>query len=303
MSEVPTPGSDAMLVARQASRSSLAFGAVLMVLGVFAILAPMFTGIAVTVLVGLLLAGAGVVQTIFAFQAESFGKGALRFLFGGLGVAAGLIMLFMPDRGLGALTILLAAFFVASGIVDIALAFKARPEEGWGWMLFSGIMAVALGAFIMAGWPVSGVWAVGIYVGIRILVQAWILMALGRTGQETLTHLQDTRIETLERHVRQGSRALLETQAALATHSAMFVALDAELRKKVTTAEVDPAIQKLNADLKVARDRMGEVDAAATEAWGQVQDEANDAFEKLRASSAELTDRLKKELGVGSDEA
>jgi len=303
MSEVPTPGSDAMLVARQASRSSLAFGAVLMVLGVFAILAPMFTGIAVTVLVGLLLAGAGVVQTIFAFQAESFGKGALRFLFGGLGVAAGLIMLFMPDRGLGALTILLAAFFVASGIVDIALAFKARPEEGWGWMLFSGIMAVALGAFIMAGWPVSGVWAVGIYVGIRILVQAWILMALGRTGQEALTHLQDTRVETLERHVRDGALVLLETQAALAGHSAMIVALDAELRQKVSTSEVDPAIQKLNADLKVARERMAEVDAATTEAWAQVQDEANDAFQKLRASSAQLTERLKKELGVEGDKA
>jgi hypothetical protein len=128
-------------------------------------------------------------------------------------------------------------------------------------------------------------------------------MALGRTGQEALTHLQDTRVETLERHVRDGALALLETQAALAGHSAMIVALDAELRKKVSTSEVDPAIQALNADLKVARERMAEVDAATTEAWAQVQDEANDAFQKLRESSAQLTERLKTELGVEPDKA
>jgi uncharacterized membrane protein HdeD (DUF308 family) len=292
-----------MLAARRASRSSLAFGAVLVVLGVFAVLAPLFTGIGVTVLVGLLLGTAGVVQTIFAFQEETFGKGALRFLFGGLGIVAGVAVLMTPERSLGVLTILLAAYFVASGIVDVVFALKAKPEEGWGWMLFSGIMALALGVLIMIGWPATGLWAVGLYVGVRILTHGWVLMALGRTGQEALTHLQDTRVEALERHVRDGALALLETQAALAGHSAMIVALDAELRKKVSTSEVDPAIQALNADLKVARERMAEVDAATTEAWAKVQDEANDAFQKLRQSSAQLTERLKKELGVEPDKA
>jgi len=227
----------------------------------------------------------------------------LRFLFGGLGIVAGVAVLMTPERSLGVLTILLAAYFVASGIVDVVFALKAKPEEGWGWMLFSGIMALALGVLIMIGWPATGLWAVGLYVGVRILTHGWVLMALGRTGQEALTHLQDTRVETLERHVRDGALALLETQAALAGHSAMIVALDAELRKKVSTSEVDPAVQKLNADLKVARERMAEVDAATTEAWAKVQDEANDAFQKLRQSSAQLTERLKKELGVEPDKA
>jgi uncharacterized membrane protein HdeD (DUF308 family) len=56
----------------------------------------------------------------------------LTFLFGGLGVAAGLVMLAWPGDGLGALTILLAAFFIGAGIVDAMLAFQLRPAEGWG---------------------------------------------------------------------------------------------------------------------------------------------------------------------------
>jgi uncharacterized membrane protein HdeD (DUF308 family) len=247
----------------------------------------------------MLLLVAGIVEVIVAFQAESFGKGVLRFLFGGLGVVAGIVILVTPAGSLGALTIMLAVFFVAGGIVDIVLAFKVRPEEGWGWMLASGIVSFLLGIFIVSQWPVSGLWAVGLYVGIRMLMHGWILMAAGRTGQETLTHLQDTRIEMLERHVRAGATALQKTQAALAEHTAMFLALDNELRKKVSSSDVDPAVMEMNEKLKTAREWMQRADEATTEAWDEAQKEANAAFEKLQQSSAELAGRLKQELGIG----
>ena len=266
-------GSDLLLMARQQSRASMVFGIVLVSLGVFAIMAPLFSGIATAVLVGMLLVAGGVFEGIFAFKAPSFGKGLLQFLFGGLAVVAGVLVLSQPGRGLGALTIILAVYFIASGIVDIVLAFKLRPEDGWGWALFSGIVTLLLAAFIIWQWPASGIWAVGIYVGVRLLLHGWMLMALGTAGRDALTYLRDHRLEVLERHVRAGLSSLQETQVVMVAHTAMLLALDNELRKKVATEDVDPAIRKLNAELSEARTRIERAAAATAEALEGLQKE------------------------------
>lgn len=298
MNDINKLGGTEMFVARQASKASIAFGAVLSVLGIFAVLAPLFTGVAVTVLVGILLLVAGIVEIVFAFKAGSFGKGVLRFLFGGLGVLAGVIIMATPGTSLVVLAYVLAVFFVAGGVLDIVLSLKLRPEEGWGWMLFSGIVSVVLGGLIIGQWPVSGAWAVGLYVGIRMVMHGWMLMALGRTGQETLTYLQDARIERLENHVRYGARALQEAQAALAEHTAMIFALDTELRKKVSSSEIDPAMRDLNQKLGEAREQMQAAASATKESWDKTQNEAKAAFEKLQKSATEIAKRLKNELGL-----
>jgi hypothetical protein len=123
-------------------------------------------------------------------------------------------------------------------------------------------------------------------------------MGMGRTGQESLTLLQDTRIEKLEDQVRSGALALLETQAVLADHTAVLLALDSELRKKVSLTEVDPAIVALNEKLGEARVQMQQVADATEEAWQDAQKEASAAFKQLQKNSAELRDQLKQELGL-----
>ena len=298
MNDIETLGSTEMFLSRQASKASTAFGAVLTVLGIFAVLAPMFTGIAVTVLVGMLLLGAGIFEILFAFKAGSLGKGIMRFLFGGLGILAGVVIFATPPESLGVLTLVLAAFFLIGGVIDLILALKLWPDEGWGWMLFSGIVSIVLGGLIIGQWPISGTWAIGLFVGIRMLMHGWMLMALGRTGQETLTYLQDARIEMLENHVRDGARALQETQAALAEHTAMIFALDTELRKKVSSSEIDPAIRDLNQKLGEARKQMQAAASATKESWDKTQNEAKAAFETLQESASEITRRLKHELGL-----
>jgi uncharacterized membrane protein HdeD (DUF308 family) len=292
-----------VFVARQASKASVAFGAVLTVLGIFAVMAPLFSGIAVTVMVGILLMMGGIVEILFAFKAGSFGKGIVIFLFGGLGVAAGVIILVTPLRSLSFLTIILAAFFVVGGIMDVVLALKVRPVEGWGWMLFSGIVSVILGGLIIAQWPLSGTWAVGVLVGIRVLIHGWMLMALGRTGQEVLTHVQDTRVEALERHIRPMAKALQEIQVILVEHSAVLLTLGAELREKVGDSEVDPLIRDLNVMLGEARESMQHIKDVKSEVWDAAQNEANTAFEKLHRIASEITDRLKQELNANNSDS
>jgi uncharacterized membrane protein HdeD (DUF308 family) len=257
-----------------------------------------FTGVAVTVLVGTLLLAGAVVEIVFAFKAESFEKSVVKFLFGGLGVLAGVVIIATPMESMGLLMIVLSAFFLAGGIVEVILSLKLRPEGGWGWLLFSGIASIALGALIALKWPLSGVWAVGLYVGVRMAMHGWVLATLGGTGQEVLTRHQDPRIEMLEHHVRAGARALQETQAALAEHAAMFLALDNDLRKKLSSDEIGPTIRELNRKLGEAREQMRAVSSATGESWNKKQNEANAVFGKLQKGAAEITKGLKQSLGL-----
>lgn len=273
---IEVSGSDLLLMARQQSRASVVFGIILVSLGVFAVMAPLFSGITTAVLVGMLLVAGGVVEGIYAFQAPSFGKGVLRFLFGAVTIVAGVLMLSQPGRGLGALTMILIAYFIASAIVDVVLAFKIRPEEGWGWTLFSGIVTLLLAIFLIAEWPVSGLWAVGIYVGVRLLLHGWMLMALGTAGKDALSYLRDQRLAALEGHLRAGLTALQETQIVTVAHTAMLLALDNELRQKVSTQEVDPTLRKLNAELTEARAKM----------------------ERAASATAEVIEKLGEDLGI-----
>jgi uncharacterized membrane protein HdeD (DUF308 family) len=297
MNSIETKSID-ILTAREASKSGIAMGAFLAVFGVLAMIAPHMSGIAVTVMIGMLMIAGGIMQTIFAFKAESFGKGVLVFLFGGLGVVAGVIILVTPQTSLAFLTLMLSGFFVASGAADIVLGLNKRPDEGWGWMLLSGAMSVLLGILTFAEWPVSALWLLGFYVGVRMLMHGWVMMSLGRAGQVALTQMQDERIEMLEHHVRRGAVMIQDVVQTLANHTAALLVLDSELRKKVATDEIDPAIGELNNQLHKARKSVEAVEAASQEAWDDVQRESHEVLGKLQSSVADLTEKLRNSLGI-----
>jgi DNA anti-recombination protein RmuC len=178
---------------------------------------------------------------------------------------------------------------------------QARTDEGWGWILFNGIISILLGILIIAQWPVSGLYAVGIYVGIRIMMQGWAMIALGRTGQTAITHLQDTRIDDLEMLVTAGAIALKKTQLALAEHTALLVVLAREMKDKVSASDVDPAIRELNQKLGEARNELKKADEASKESWARMQKEANAIFEKLQINVSEVTKDMKNSLGLDKE--
>jgi uncharacterized membrane protein HdeD (DUF308 family) len=159
----------------------LGFGMV--VLGVLAMGAPLMTGVAVGILVGVLIIAGGLAQAFYALKAKSWGSGTLGVLLGGLSILCGILMLGHPLFGLAFLTLVLAIYFIADGIFEIAFAFKLKPLTGWGWTLVSGIVSLFLGMVIWRQWPISGTWAVGLLVGINICFSGWSLIALGAAAR------------------------------------------------------------------------------------------------------------------------
>ncbi len=89
------------------------------------------------------------------------------------------------------MTLLLAFYFLIDGISEIIAAFKIKPDQGWGWVLFNGIIAVLLGFMIWRQWPVSGKWAIGVLVGIHIVFSGWTMVVLGTGARRIAGALED----------------------------------------------------------------------------------------------------------------
>jgi uncharacterized membrane protein HdeD (DUF308 family) len=171
---------------------TVTLGYALVIFGILAIVAPLFTGTAVTIFVGVLMIAAGIARGVFAFRAQTFGKGLLMFLLGGIIAFGGVLLIARPLIGLASLTMVLAAFFFADGIIEAIYAFQLRPVKGWGWMLYSGIVSGLLGFLIMYQWPVSGRWAIGVLVGVRLLFTGWSVIALGFAARGVVEDVEST---------------------------------------------------------------------------------------------------------------
>ena len=157
------------------SKSVKIWGWVVLIAGVFALLSPLVAGAFVTVMVGAMILIAGVTRVIDAFQGGGFWSG----LFGAVYCIAGLMIIGDPLPGLLALTMVLVIYFLVVGITEIIAAFKIRPVDGWGYLLFSGIVSVLLSLMIWNQWPLSGAWAVGVLVGIQLMISGMTMITVG----------------------------------------------------------------------------------------------------------------------------
>jgi uncharacterized membrane protein HdeD (DUF308 family) len=52
----------------------------------------------------------------------------------------------------------------------------ALPHRGW--VLLNGVVTLALGIMIWRRWPLSGLWVIGLFVGIEMLLYGWSLVML-----------------------------------------------------------------------------------------------------------------------------
>ncbi len=80
---------------------------------------------------------------------------------------------------------MLGVALVASGIMRIVLAISMRGSVPWIWVVFSGAITLLLGIVILAHWPVSSLYVLGIFLGIDLVFAGvgWILVGSGLKGR------------------------------------------------------------------------------------------------------------------------
>ena len=136
---------------------------------------------------------AGVFQLVHALTCKGWKSVLWHVLIGLLYVAAGIDIIMDPVRASIVLTVVLAGILIAVGVIRIVMAIQLRPAaSGWFWPLLSGIVSIVLGGMIMAQWPASGLWVIGLFVAIELVLNGWadIFVALAArkaVQQETVS--------------------------------------------------------------------------------------------------------------------
>jgi uncharacterized membrane protein HdeD (DUF308 family) len=152
----------------KATTWSIVLSVLMIAAGVLAIFSPAIAGVAVTVFFGWLLIFSGFLHLAYAWQAGRASAVVWEILVGMLYGGIGVYLLARPVAGLESLTLALAIYLVIEGVLEFVLAFQLRPLPGSGWLLFDGIVTLALAAMIGSAWPISSVWAVGTLVGVSM---------------------------------------------------------------------------------------------------------------------------------------
>lgn len=167
-------------IVRQASTLSILWGVLLIVFGMFAVGAPLIAAVAVSVAVAWLIILAGVVHLMLAFHAHRAGRLVWKLLVGVAYIAFGLYLLMHPVLGVASLTLVLASLFLIEGILDVILFFNMRSMRGAFWVLVDGIITLLLGLMIYLQWPSSSAWAIGVLVGVSMIISgiARVMMSL-----------------------------------------------------------------------------------------------------------------------------
>jgi uncharacterized membrane protein HdeD (DUF308 family) len=149
----------------------LAQGILTTLLGVAAVIWPQISTLAVDLYVGWIFLLSGAVGVVMMFFAPNVSAFLWTLLTAALSQFAGVVLVWHPVEGAVSLTLLLVAFFIAEGVFQIAAAFSYRTvfPGSWGWMLFSGIADVVLALLLIAGWPSSASWALGLIVGVNLI--------------------------------------------------------------------------------------------------------------------------------------
>jgi uncharacterized membrane protein HdeD (DUF308 family) len=160
----------------------MALGIAMLILGTIAISWSCIATVTVaaTWLFGFFLLAGGIGEIINAFWVGRWSGMLLHLLVGVLYVLVGFIIIDQPLNAAIELTLLIAIFLMVSGIFRVVFAVAER-FAGSGWVLLNGVVTFVLGLLIYKQWPASGLWVIGLFIGIDLIFNgwAWVALALG----------------------------------------------------------------------------------------------------------------------------
>ncbi len=164
----------------------LGLGIALMILGFIAAGSAIFTTVASLYLFGWLLIIGGVMEIAYGVWRKTWSGFFIDLLVGVLYAVVGFMVIANPAATAVALTLLIAMFLIVVGIFRIVAALSARYPN-WGWLALHGVVSLALGILIWQGWPETGLWVIGLFIGIELIFNGAALMMLGIAAKRLQT--------------------------------------------------------------------------------------------------------------------
>jgi uncharacterized membrane protein HdeD (DUF308 family) len=171
-----------ILIDRKTRKGLIIASVLLLLLGLAGIVAPQIMSLVVAAFVGWLMLFGGIMVGYFTWR--SFSRRWSTWLKAAVLVITGALILFNPLAGAAALGLVLAIYFMMDGFAGVTLAWELKPNKGWGWLMFNGILSLALAAIFLIGWPFSSAWLVGFFIGISLFMDGWTLLMIALAARQ-----------------------------------------------------------------------------------------------------------------------
>ena len=162
----------------------LALGILLIVAGTLAIIYDVAATLLSVLFFGWLLVIMGILEAIQSFWQPRWGGLFLHLMVGILAAVVGFHLLSSPAAGAVVLTLVMAIYFMVIGIFRIISAIAMRFPS-WGWVLFSGLVTFILGVLIKSQWPMSGLFIIGLFIGIDMIFSGWSYVMLSLAAKKS----------------------------------------------------------------------------------------------------------------------
>ncbi len=166
----------------------LVAGIGLIIFGAIGLYMEVVVTVATVLYIGILTVAAGVLVTIGSFKAEGWKAKLWQLLVGVAYIVAGVVMWMEPEATATWVTLFISAALIAAGILRMVAGAQMRGTDGWILTIISGVAGIALGVLLFADWPLSGTYAIGMFVSIDMLMQgislSSVAFAARRVGRE-----------------------------------------------------------------------------------------------------------------------
>jgi len=137
---------------------------------------------------GVLFLVAGIAQLIDVFKSTEWRAVLWHALIAILYLLGGLLVIKDPVLASALITAMLAWILIIIGATRFIMAFILRHTSEWGFLLLAGITSLILGILILIQWPLSGLWVIGLFIAIELMMNGWsyIFIALSLRKRNNL---------------------------------------------------------------------------------------------------------------------
>ncbi|MBA3953745.1 DUF308 domain-containing protein [Candidatus Dependentiae bacterium] len=131
--------------------------------------------LASVIYLGAILVSIGALEAIRSFKLGFSGNAFVHLIMSLLYGAVGIFMILKPEVNALTLTLVLG---IGLTVVGVARTFFAATHSlpNRNWLLFQGLVTIALGLIIWLQWPVSGTWALGTIISTDIILNGFVWM-------------------------------------------------------------------------------------------------------------------------------
>jgi len=152
--------------------------ATMLVAGLIAVICTTTTTLVTVMFLGWVLLISGGVQLIETFGVRSWSGFLVHLIAAILQLVVGVLLVTSPGENALMITLIFAMFLLVGGLFRMIAGFT-MPMLG-GAVALSGAISFILGLMIWRRWPDSGLWFIGFFVGIDLIMHgaSWLAFAL-----------------------------------------------------------------------------------------------------------------------------